>query len=176
MIGGARGGARGLTLIEFLFATSVTAFVMLGVAGMFPSALRSVVVGGHTTKATALASEMVEAIRNDPFNLLLSRYNGFSTKSINKTVCPTLLPPTGYDPDYSKTKWACDLLADSAQTLGKGLPDGYGTISMTCRNGDLTLNNTNPCQGTLIRVVVTVYWERSSGRSVSYGTYISRAE
>ena len=42
----------GLTLIEVLFALSVLAFALLGVAGMFPSAMRSVSVGGQMTKAT----------------------------------------------------------------------------------------------------------------------------
>ncbi len=179
---------RGLTLVEFLFAISVTAIVMLGVAAMFPSALRTVVMGGHQTKASALAMEMAEAIRNDHFPFLISRYNGFDTR--NLTVdCGTLSPPreaspgppvvaaVPFDLDYSKKKWKCDLVSTGDQSTGRGLPYGRGVVSVTCRNATDTGNVTsNPCSTDLQRVVVTVYWERNGERSVSYTTYVSRRD
>jgi prepilin-type N-terminal cleavage/methylation domain-containing protein len=87
-----RKGRPGLTLIEILFALSVLAVALLGVAGMFPSALRSVYAGGQTTKATTLAREMADMIRGDVFGDLVSRYDGFSTQGLS-VVCPVPLRP-----------------------------------------------------------------------------------
>ncbi|MBI4537839.1 MAG: hypothetical protein HY712_07775 [candidate division NC10 bacterium] len=166
----------GLTLVEFLFAISVTAIVMLGVAGMFPSALRSVVVGGQQTKASALATQMAEAIRNDYFDFLISRYNGFDTRNLTMN-CGALAPPsTAFDSEYSKKKWTCDLLGTASQESGQGLPGAYGTIAVTCRNADGSLNSTSPCPTDLLRVVVTVRWDRTGERSAGYTTYVSRKE
>ncbi|MFA5028340.1 MAG: hypothetical protein WC713_10730, partial [Candidatus Methylomirabilota bacterium] len=149
-------GAAGLTLVEFLFATSVIAFVLLGVAGMFPTALRNVVVGGHTSKASVLAMQMAEAIRNDQFELLIGRYHGFGTGSLSSLNCLTLAPPTSFDVSYTKKKWACDLRATGGEAGGKGLPYGTGSVTVTCRNPDGSANNSSPCATGLVRVTVTV--------------------
>jgi Tfp pilus assembly protein PilV len=99
----------GLTLVEVAFALSVLAVALLGVAGMFPSAMRSVHVGGQTTKATVLARGMVDMIRADAFDSLVSRYNAFDTS--RWTIACPLSPstPAGLDPDFNKKKWTCDM-------------------------------------------------------------------
>jgi Tfp pilus assembly protein PilV len=169
-------GAPGLTLVEFLFATSVIAFVLLGVAGMFPSALRTVVVGGHQTKASALATQMVEAIRNDRFDFLMGTYGGFDTRNLTVN-CATLAPfSTTFDANYTKKKWTCDLAGTASQDSGQGLPDAYGTVAVTCRNSDGTLNSTTPCPTNLIRVVVTVFWGKNGERLVRYSTNVARRD
>jgi Tfp pilus assembly protein PilV len=128
----------GFTLIEFLFACSVMAFVALGVAGMFPSALRSVVSGGQVTKATVLAQEMINMIRNEPFdNLYLTPssgngYTGYGT--FNTSNLPATCPSGSGDSCRNKMKWKSDLLADTVQSSGRGLPAGYGTVAITCLN------------------------------------------
>ena len=164
-------GLAGLTLIEFLFAISVTAITALGIAGMFPAALRSVVSGGQVTKATVLAQAMADAIRNDPFDTLVTRYNGFNTNNLSVT-CP--LTVTGYDPDFNKMKWKCDLVASEAQISGRGLPAAYGTIAVACLNANGTTNTTVPCPTDLRRMRVTVTWDRQGARSVSLVTYVAR--
>ncbi len=174
-----RGATSGLTLVEFLFAISVTAIAMLGVAGMFPAALRSVVVGGQQSKASALAMKMAESIRNDYFAFLISRYNGFDTSTSSLTVdCATLVPPsTAYDTNYTKKKWKCDLVGSSTQSTGQGLPYGRGVVAVTCRNATDSGNvNSDPCSTDLQRVVVTVSWGRNGERSVNYTTYVARRD
>jgi prepilin-type N-terminal cleavage/methylation domain-containing protein len=161
---------RGLTLIELLFAMSVMAFALLGVAGMFPSALRSVVVGGQTTKATALAQEMADMIRNDPFDTLASRYRSFDTSRLSVT-CPVV--PTGnYDADFNKKKWKCDIQASAAQDTGAGLPNAYGLTSVVCVNANGTVIFL--CTSDLRRVTVTVRWGRQGEQSVTLTTYVAR--
>ncbi|HSB80717.1 MAG TPA: hypothetical protein VLM91_18195 [Candidatus Methylomirabilis sp.] len=152
-------GAAGLTLIEFLIATSIMAFAALGVAGMFPAAFHSVIVGGQVTKATVLAQEMVDMIRNEPFDLLVSRYNGFDSRTLTAT-CPL----TGVDLNDNKKKWKCDLLGDGGQTTGRGIPGGYGIVTVTAPLTDL------------LQVTVTVFWDRDGSRSVNLVTYVARTE
>jgi Tfp pilus assembly protein PilV len=169
-----RRAAAGLTLIEFLFATSIMAFVALGVAGMFPAALRSVVTGGHVTKATALAREMaemirLEAARSERFDSLISDYNGMNTTTVTYN-CLTGTPSTR----TPKEKWKCDIAATTAQESGSGLPAGYGTVAVACINANGTGNTTNPCPTDLRRVTVTVTWERTGSRSVSVVTNVAR--
>jgi type IV pilus modification protein PilV len=161
----------GLTLLELLFAVSVISVTLLGVAGMFPSALRSVVSGGQVTKATILAQEMIDMIRNDPFDTLVTRYSGFNTQTLT-AGCP--VSPAGFDPDSNKKKWKCDLLATEAQDSGRGLPGGFGTVTVACLNADGSVGS---CSGTDLRqVTVTVRWDRTGSRSVSLVSYVVRME
>ena len=161
-----RRGLAGLTLIEFLFAISITAITGLGVAGMFPAALRSVVMGGQTTKATVLVQEMADMIRIDTFSNV-SSYNNLTTTTTctgTSTLC------------VNKTKWTNDLLAAEAQTTGKGLPAGYGTVSVACVNPNGTSKTCDDANDDLRRVTVAVTWDRQGSRSVSLVTYVARNE
>jgi len=173
---------RGLTLIEFLFATSVMAFVLLGVAAMFPAAFRTVVSGGQDSKAFAFIQEMMEMIALEPFDDIIVEpsstngykgYKGFNSKTtISQNSCP---PATGvFDPSYNKRKWKCDLVAETAQASGKGLAGGFGTVAVTCVNADGSVNSSTPCPTDLRRVVVTVTWGGQVPRTLSQTTNVAR--
>ena len=176
------GGASrpGLTLIEVLFAISVLAFALLGVAGMFPSAMRSVQSGGETTKATMLAREMIDMIRADAFDSLVSRYNSADTSKLTVT-CPVTPPtPSTPDPDYNKKKWVCDIAASGTRDTGQGLPGGRGTIAVTC----VDFNTTAPfneisdagCTKNTRKVTVWITWGAQGSRAVSLVSYVTRTE
>jgi len=179
LILGRRLSRLGLTLIEILFALSVMAFALLGVAGMFPSALRSVLTGGQTTKATALAREMVDMIRSDEFRQLVSRYNNLDTRTVNVNCLYFPPNPPAYDAGFNKKKWKCDLQATAAgisgQPLseGQGLPGAYGTVGVACVNPSGT---SKTCSDTdlLRRVTVTVTWQSQGWKSVSLVTYVAQ--
>jgi len=160
----------GLTLVELLFAVSITAFALLGVAGMFPAASASVLSGGQVTKATNLAQAMVDRVRSDPFDTLVSRYN-FTTNNLG-AACP-VTTQSGSDPDYGKKKWKCDILATGATDSGRGLPGGYGTVFVACVNPD---GLSSPCPTDLLQLTVTVSWGLQGSRSVSLVTYVARTE
>ena len=180
-----RSKPRGLTMIEFLFAVSITAFVGLGVASMFPAALRSVMSGGNLSKATGLAREMAEMIWTEPFDTLLTTpnagnnwtgYNNFDTRTLTVT-CPPSAPVSGttsYDTAYLKKKWKCDIAPDGTLETGKGLPVGYGTVTAVCLDPNGTVNTSTPCPTEIRRVTVTLYWERSNARSITLTTHVSR--
>ena len=171
---GRRATSTGLTLVEFLIATSIMAFVALGVAAMFPAALRSVITGGNVTKATALAQEMAEMIRLDAaqsggFDSLISNYNGMNTTTVNYNCL------TGTVANRTPAqKWKCDIVATAAQESGRGLPAGYGTVAVTCINANGTGNASNPCTTDLRQVIVTVTWQSTDSRSVSVVTNVAR--
>jgi type II secretory pathway pseudopilin PulG len=179
-----------LTLVEVLFALSVLAFALLGVAGMFPSAMRSVQSGGETTKATVLAREMVDMIRNAPFDLLNKPfaspdwgYAGFYTQN---PLADLTCPPRSDDPDpdrkkqFNHRKWMCDILASGTRDTGQGLPGGRGTVTVAC----VDFNATSPfqeksdsgCAKDTRKVTVTVTWGIQGSRSVSLVTYVARTE
>ncbi len=177
---GGRLGRPGLTLIEVLFAISVMAVALLGVASMFPAALRSVLTGGQTTKATMLAREMVEMMQADTFDSLDTYYNGFNTSLLMTEllkVPPTFTcPVTPAVPDYNKKKWTCDMLATGTQASGPGLSGGTGTIRVDCVNPNGTVNPTVPCPTELRQVTVTVTWDNQASRAVSLVTYVAKTE
>ncbi|MFB3816530.1 MAG: hypothetical protein ACE147_02590 [Candidatus Methylomirabilales bacterium] len=164
----------GLTLVEFLFATSVMALAALGVVGMFPSALKSVVAGGNVTKATILANAALEMLRAEKFDDLVSQYNGFdSDGGIAGYTCPV---SAGVGTTYNKMRLKCEVSPDAAQETGRGLPDGRLSISVACvdSSGGMTV-----CPGSfpdLRRVSVMVSWERNGARSVQLQSYVARQE
>lgn len=170
------GGRRpaGLTLVEFLFATSVMALVALGVVGMFPSALKTVVAGGNVTKATFLAHAAIEMLRAEKFDDLVSQYHGFdSDASITGYACPA---PVASGTAYNKMRLKCEVSWDAAQSTGRGLPDGRLLISVACMS---SMGTPATCPGSLPdlrQVSVTVSWERSGARSLQFVGYVARQE
>ncbi len=165
------GGGRGLTIVEFLIATSIAAFALLGVASMFPAALRTVIRGGETTKATLLAQEMADIIRSEPFDVLVARYDNLNTQTL-AVSCPldeTSAPPP-YD-DYTKKKWACDLFPTGAQDSGQGLPGASGRVRVECVDATGAVV---ACPAGLRRVTVSVFWGGSAPRSVSVISNVAR--
>jgi hypothetical protein len=165
------GGPRGLTIVEFLVATSIVAFAILGVASMFPAALRTVMRGGETTKAVMLVQAMADVIRSEPFDVLVARYNNLDTQTLTVS-CPldeTSVPPP-YD-DYTKKKWACDLQATGAQDSGRGLPAASGRVRVECVDAG---GSAVTCPGGLRRVTVSVLWGESPRQSVSVMSHVAR--
>jgi len=167
-----RGAAdQGFSLVEFLIATSIVAFAALGVASMFPAALRTVIRGGETTKATMLAQAMADIIQSEPFDVLVARYNNLNTQTLNIS-CPldeTSAPPP-YE-DYTKKKWACDLRLTGAQDSGQGLPGASGRVRVECVDAGGAVV---ACPAGLRRVTVSVFWGGSPPRSVSVVSNVAR--
>ena len=147
---------------------------------MFPSAMRSVHGGGQTTKATMLVREMIDMIRADTFDSLVSRYDGFDSGTLAVT-CPATPPtPSSPDPDHNKKKWTCDIAASGTRDSGQGLPGGRGTIAVTCVgfNTSSPFNEVNDpgCTKDTRKVTVTITWSDKASRSVSLVTYVARTE
>jgi Tfp pilus assembly protein PilV len=157
--------------VEFLIATSIVSFAMLGVASMFPAAMRSVIAGGEMTKATMLAQEMTDIIRSEPFEVLAARYNNVNTGALSVS-CPLdeAGTPPPY-PDYTLKRWACDLQMSGARDSGRGLPGAYGQVSVACVDAS---GAAVACPSSLQRVTVTVFWGEMVSRSVSLISHVAR--
>jgi hypothetical protein len=118
-----------------------------------------------------LAQEMADIIRSEPFGILQTRYDTLDTRNVGGS-CPlneTALPPP-YD-DYTKMKWKCDLLRTGAQDSGRGLPGGYGRVTVQCVDAS---GAAAACTSSLRRVTVTVQWGESGSKSVSMVTNVAR--
>lgn len=165
------GRPRGLTIVEFLVATSIVAFAILGVASMFPAALRTVMRGGERTKAIMLVEAMADTIRSEPFDVLVARYDNLDTRALTVS-CPldeTSVPPP-YD-DYIKKKWACDLRVTGAQDSGQGLPGASGRVRVACVDAG---GAAVACPNGLRRVTISVFWGDNPVQSVRVVSHVAR--
>ena len=127
-----------------------------------------------------LAREMVDMIRTDGFDSLVSQYNGLNTSTLT-VICP-VTPPTPFspDPNYNKKKWKCDIAASGTQDTGQGLPSGRGDVSVAC----VSFNTASPfnevnnpgCTTDTRKVTVRVSWGPQGSRVVSLVTYVARTE
>lgn len=145
-----RRSEKGLTLVELLIAASILATALLGVAGMFPSAYQNVKYGGRISRATALAQEMMEILRDESFTTLAS-YNTLDTGSCG----------SGTDPIATNCrKWRDDM-------NGGGLPSGSGSVAV-CVAACTSTND-------LAEITVTVSWsERTGAKTVQLVTYAAQ--
>lgn len=148
---------RGLTLAEILVAASVMSVALLAITSMFPTGYETILSGGQMTKATRLAQEMMEGLRNQPFDNLIT-FDGVDTR--NPQAFPAAIRPL-------LDTWRCDITPPAAgcttATQGGGLASGWGTIGVTV-----------PSSG-LAQISVTVGWrDRRSSKTVGLVTYAAR--
>jgi hypothetical protein len=183
----AQPGPTGLTLVEFLIAISVIAFVGLGVAGMFPTAFRSVLMGGQITKATILARSMAEMVQTEPFETLAwtpsagTHYAGvhaFDTRSASQVPsdsgCPPSLDAT-YDGRNSYNKRKCGAAWGRREPPGRVCRADAGSCPWPA-SADGTVNGATPCQIDLRRIAIAVYWDRQGSRVVNVVTHVLRPQ
>lgn len=76
----AAGERRGFTLIEVLIAMAVLTIALVAIAGMFPAGYRQVTDAGRMTLAVTAARQMLEDLRNVPFDSL-DNLNGFNSEN-----------------------------------------------------------------------------------------------
>jgi prepilin-type N-terminal cleavage/methylation domain-containing protein len=65
-------GMRGFTMLEVLIAASLLGTAMLALASMFPIGFLNVNYGGDMSRATHMARQKIEELRNVPFTALTS--------------------------------------------------------------------------------------------------------
>lgn len=148
---------RGLTLIELLIATAIFSTAMLGVIGLFPVAHQHLRAGRDVTQATALAQQMMEALRGEPLTLL-PRYDAADTRM------PASFPlddSYGISPFRGRSllrRWHESIT--TAPQLG-GLDQGWGRIAVASLDRGLS------------SVTVTVGWQDAAiNRSVQLSAYL----
>ena len=146
-------GRAGLTLPEVLLATVVIMMAILGIVGLFPTALQNVRYGGHMSQASSLAQAMIERIRTESFNSVTS-YDGLDTRNA---------PPAGLPASVLNhfNEWSAGIAP--ANPVGT-LPQGWGTIAVSTVAG----------LPDLLQVTVTVGWQERGNQTISLVTYVAR--
>jgi prepilin-type N-terminal cleavage/methylation domain-containing protein len=149
----------GFTLVELLIAMTILSVALLGIAGMFPASSEHLRLGSDVTKATALAQQMVEALRDQPF-AAVSRYDAADTRAAAAFPPddPADMPP--FRGASLLTRWQQAIAA--APELG-GLRQGWGRIAVA------------PLDRNLLSVTVTVGWAASpADRTIELTTFIGQ--
>jgi type II secretory pathway pseudopilin PulG len=128
-----RASGRGFTVLEVIVAASILVVALLGIASVLPVADMTLHQSGQISKAVALAQEMLEMVKNDPFTAL-PNYIGVDTR--NTATYPVDDPTTPIPGSLSNflggtnvTKWANDINLFLAS--GAGITGGFGTIGVT---------------------------------------------
>lgn len=147
-------GVAGLSLPEVLLATVIIMVAILGVVGLFPTALQNVQYGGHMSQASSLAQAMVEMIRAESFATVTS-YDGLDTRNA---------PPGGLPASVLShfTQWTNNIAP--ASPVG-ALPQGWGTVQV--QDDALGLPD-------LKQVTVSVGWQERGGQIITFVTYVAR--
>ena len=166
-------GPPGATLLETLIAASVLLVALLGTSGAFLSAFLQVSGGGHITKATGLAHQMMEGIRSDP-SFSIPQYAGRDGRGVS-TDAPATFPDdwpgpcsagwTGGDQFCGNTKlqrWRRDITGDSGD--GRALAQGRGTVAVADHENPIPEGGGPLSAATsLLRITVTVSWSEPTG-------------
>ncbi|MFQ5803253.1 MAG: hypothetical protein ACE5JQ_10195 [Candidatus Methylomirabilales bacterium] len=144
----------GLTLPEVLLATVIITVAILGVVGLFPTALQNVQYGGHMSQASSLTQAMIEMIRTEPF-VTVPSYDGLDTRN----ELPSGLPASVL---AHFTQWTNNIApANSAGAL----PQGWGTVQV--QDDALGLPD-------LKQVTITVGWQERGNQTIRFVTYVAR--
>ncbi len=156
---GMRAANLGFSLLELLVSISFLAFGLLGLLSIFPIAHQDAHMAGQRTKATWLAQQMLEDIRNtspNPFVLFNGiDGNGVDTRNPSNFPLDDLTTTPKFMGRTALTKWSSDISLILVE--GRGVTGGFGTV---------TVNKPSQPAAGLHIVTVTLGW-RDSGRDYS---------
>ncbi len=156
---GMRTAKSGFSLLELLVAISFLSFGLLGLLSIFPIAHEDAHLAGQRTKATWLAQQMVENVKNispNPFVMFNGiGGNGVDTRNPSNFPLDDLTTTPRFMGGTALTKWSNDIFLYLIE--GRGVTGGFGTV---------TVNKPSQPAAGLHIVTVTVGW-RDSGRDYS---------
>jgi len=164
----------GFTLIEVLVTVVVVSIGLLGLAGLQISGLRANMSSEARSKATLLASDIIERMRANPLGVTNNDYANITTAG---AACGT--PPTPFCSNNSggvtvanctttaqmaaldAWVWACGMPTASATVVRGGVTNqlSQGTGAVVCNDGDLT--DTDTCSAGSTYTVTLTWNERS---------------
>lgn len=158
--GGIGCDVRGMTALEVLIAASMISVALLAIASMLPTSHANVDHAGRISKATALAQQMLESIKNDTYNQVVL-YNGVDTRNPATYPVDDLASVPQFRGGTNVQRWANDI--QEAGVTSVRLSGGSGTIAVTTPTAGLRL------------VTVQVFWtERGAQESVLLQTLIAQ--
>jgi type II secretory pathway pseudopilin PulG len=144
--------AAGFTLIEVLIASLILVAALMGIAAVLPTAGQTLHQSGQASKAVSLTQEMIEMIKNDPFDGL-TNYDSVDTRTTGTYPVDDLASSPPFMGGSNVTKWANDIQVFLAS--GAGITNGYGTIGVSMVAADGSGNVI------LRKISVVVNWTES---------------
>jgi hypothetical protein len=106
---------------------AILSIALAGVVGMFPVAHQHVGVGGDLTKATALAQQMVERLRDEPLQRV-PRYHLADTRQTSSLPIDDLNEVPPFHGGSSLQRWRQDI---ASAALGGNALESWGHIEAT---------------------------------------------
>lgn len=167
--------ASGFTLIEVLVTIVVVAIGLLGLAGLQISGLRANVSSEARSKATLLASDIIERMRANPLGVAANDYSAINVTRLANGNCSVATPAkicsntsttaavnctAAQMATFDEWVWGCGLTpAGGVQRGGviNLLPNG--SASVTCTDNDNT--DVDPCSPGSTHTV-TISWDENS--------------
>jgi type II secretory pathway pseudopilin PulG len=158
-------GARGFSLLEVLFATTMLIVGVAGLAQMFALSTRTNTSARSTTYASLLAQQKMEQLRGLTwgFDSLGLPLTDTSTNIAAATESPTGgrgLTPSPAGTLGANTDGYCDFLDATGKTVGGGTNPPTGTIFI--RRWSIEPLPTNPNNTLVLQVLVTRSRNRGS--------------
>jgi prepilin-type N-terminal cleavage/methylation domain-containing protein len=168
----------GYSLVEVLAAAAILAGVLLAIMGMFVYGGRSVNSGKMLTRATSIATDVLEEFRKYSFQQTYQVIEDGGTPAVDTRYTWNSIsnsPNYPSDPEYVATLTAWKTTVESVST---GLPSGEMTITVRALQ-DLGTGSADPVEtnfnaARLLQVVVSVKWKQAKrSRSVVFETFKS---
>jgi type IV pilus assembly protein PilV len=170
----------GFTLIEVLVTVVVVSIGLLGLAGLQINGLRANMSSEARSKATLMASDIIERMRANPVGVADNAYDGIDTANIGcggqpnpfcsntnsaaATNCNTTQMAT-----FDAWVWACGMPPANGNVQPGGITNqlSQGTGSVDCNDVDTT--DADPCTaGSTYSVTVT--WNELNPNSTDVAT------
>ncbi|MDT8385068.1 MAG: type IV pilus modification protein PilV [Gammaproteobacteria bacterium] len=175
----------GFTLIEVLVTVVVVSIGLLGLAGLQINGLRANLSSEARSKATLLASDIIERMRANPLGVANNDYANINTAGIGCGAAPDpfcsnnsggialVTAPEGCTPtemaSFDAWIWACGLPQANADVLRGGVTNqlNQGTGNVACNDGDTT--DADPCSAGST-YTVNVSWNELNPNSTDPAT------
>lgn len=163
----------GFTLVEVLVTVVVVSIGLLGLAGLQISGLRANMSSEARSKATLLASDIIERMRANPVGVTDNDYANITTAGAGCGTAPSPFCSnngagatvasctTAEMAAFDAWVWACGMPPANANVVRGGVTNqlNQGTGAVVCNDGDLT--DTDTCSAGSTYTVTLTWNERS---------------
>jgi type IV pilus assembly protein PilV len=163
--------SSGFTLVEILITVVVLSIGLLGLAGLQISGLRANMSSEARSKATLLASDIIERMRANPLGVDANQYADINTTTLDCGTDPSPFCSNTNSSDaenctatematFDAWVWGCGLpVAGGAQRSGVTNFLHNGIASVACSDNDTS--DTDACSPGSSHIV-TVSWDENS--------------
>jgi type II secretory pathway pseudopilin PulG len=159
------GGARGFSLLEVLFATTILIVGVAGLAQLFAMSTKTNTSARATTFAAVLAQQKMEQLRSltwgfDNAGLPLTDTSTNTTSAVESPTGGRGLTPSPSGTLGANTDGYCDFVDGNGQSMGGGIAPPPSTVYI--RRWSIEPLPTNPNNTIVVQVLVTRHRNRGT--------------